>query len=432
MVDDSGKGLIFVVSPPRAGSTLLAAMLGSHTQLFAPPEPWILLALHAALNRGTFSVSPSDSAMAIFAATRFLDDDQLLVACRAFATAAYNQKLVSTGKDMFVDKTPRYYHLDAFIQRLYPASRRIILVRSPLDMIASAKSAWNKAVGELMGDSLTPFSFDYTLGIEKIGDMIADPNDYQLVVRYENLVTNPHQVLSGICHWLGLPLQSAMISYGTNTDLVQIYRQSRLGDSGIGTHSRPVGSSIGRWHHALTHQEIRRVLCTLGSDQFSALGYQSEYKEADGLVGDDLDIAESVSLEEIQSAYDSYVTDPISSLITMSGIITPPENQEDLLLEASASFPSLVRALENRWAEVNKALRVLQEEINRKEAGLQYLEKELAAKVAALSKLELETELRVNRLTEELARKDEGIEYLKAEVEAQNKTIAVLRSDAEG
>ena len=39
--------LIFLVSPPRAGSTLLQRMLASHAEIFSPPEPHLLTPLYS-------------------------------------------------------------------------------------------------------------------------------------------------------------------------------------------------------------------------------------------------------------------------------------------------------------------------------------------------------------------------------------------------
>jgi O-antigen biosynthesis protein len=47
LIRPNGEGLVFLLSTPRAGSTLLAAMLGSHSRIACPPEPWLLLPLLA-------------------------------------------------------------------------------------------------------------------------------------------------------------------------------------------------------------------------------------------------------------------------------------------------------------------------------------------------------------------------------------------------
>lgn len=38
-----GDGLVFVISQPRSGSTLLQSILGSHSDIHTVPEPWMML-----------------------------------------------------------------------------------------------------------------------------------------------------------------------------------------------------------------------------------------------------------------------------------------------------------------------------------------------------------------------------------------------------
>jgi hypothetical protein len=35
--------LVFIISQPRAGSTLLQRILDSHSKVCSPPEPWVML-----------------------------------------------------------------------------------------------------------------------------------------------------------------------------------------------------------------------------------------------------------------------------------------------------------------------------------------------------------------------------------------------------
>ena len=47
MISPQGRNLVFILSAPRSGSTLVSAILGNHHQTFSPPEPWLLLSLNA-------------------------------------------------------------------------------------------------------------------------------------------------------------------------------------------------------------------------------------------------------------------------------------------------------------------------------------------------------------------------------------------------
>jgi len=41
--DDQGSNLIFILSLPRSGSTLLQRILGGHSQVHTVAEPWLML-----------------------------------------------------------------------------------------------------------------------------------------------------------------------------------------------------------------------------------------------------------------------------------------------------------------------------------------------------------------------------------------------------
>ena len=48
-----GENLIFIISQPRAGSTLLQRILGGHPEIHTAAEPWIMLhPLYALKSKG--------------------------------------------------------------------------------------------------------------------------------------------------------------------------------------------------------------------------------------------------------------------------------------------------------------------------------------------------------------------------------------------
>src|SRR6266849_3625716 len=164
MVDPQGRNLIFILSTPRAGSTLLGALLGNHGQTLCPPEPWLLLCLNAMRAQDVMAVTHYDHELAREAISQLLDDRLFQQAANAFAVTAYNALLVQANKQMFIDKTPRYYHILPFLEALFPCAFKIWIKRNPLDVIASYKAMEDHTVAELLGHIPSPYSFDTTLG----------------------------------------------------------------------------------------------------------------------------------------------------------------------------------------------------------------------------------------------------------------------------
>src|SRR6185436_3648881 len=125
MIDHSGKNLVFLLSTPRAGSTLLSMMLGRHSQIHCPNEPWFLLPLLGMYQEQAAVVTPYDQRVANLAIRELLPNGEFWEAARAFALSVYNGQLAKFGKTTFIDKTPRYYHMLPAIEQLFPAAKKI-------------------------------------------------------------------------------------------------------------------------------------------------------------------------------------------------------------------------------------------------------------------------------------------------------------------
>ena len=52
-MDTSSPEIIFIISQPRSGSTLLQRILGSHKEIYTTSEPWLMLSpIYAARKSG--------------------------------------------------------------------------------------------------------------------------------------------------------------------------------------------------------------------------------------------------------------------------------------------------------------------------------------------------------------------------------------------
>src|SRR5215213_5664095 len=128
-------------------------MLGSHSQVLCPPEPWLLLPLLATRDDRLIVTAPYDHFLARKGLRDLLDDDDFDRAINAFAVSAYNSLLARAGKGIFVDKTPRYYQILPALDRLFPRAAQVWIRRNPLDVIASCKATWGLTIPELVGDA---------------------------------------------------------------------------------------------------------------------------------------------------------------------------------------------------------------------------------------------------------------------------------------
>ena len=212
---------VFVLAPPRSGSTLLRVMLAGHPQLFAPPELELLNFNDLAERRATFSgvYEPVlEGTIRALMAARGLDADaatalmERLERERCSTYDFYALLQASIGQRMLVDKTPSYALDPAVLRRAeaeFDRPRYIHLVRQPYATIYSFVEArlheWFirrphdfsvRELAELVWIACHRNILDFRGEIP--------PERYHMV-RYEDLVRRPHETMEALCAFLGLP-----------------------------------------------------------------------------------------------------------------------------------------------------------------------------------------------------------------------------------
>ena len=307
MVTAGGEGLAFILSTPRAGSSLLCAILGNHPDVLCPPEPWFLLSLVGMRDDKLLATSRYDYPLAQQGIRDFLDRDLFNEAIRAFAVAAYNGHLSRANKEIFVDKTPRYYHIARELSELFPRARTIRLLRNPLDVIASCKESWGLTIGELLGDPLTPHSFDVTTSLLALVKLSDDDHPRRITVRYEGLCSEPGSHLVGLYQALGVSYNENALNFSADAEAMNARRRAVMGDRKLLDTTSVHRDSIGRWRAILDRAELQYIVRTLGRDIFLKLGYVDEFDDAfrrSGLGA--RDCSEYGKLREIEAELSAY------------------------------------------------------------------------------------------------------------------------------
>jgi protein-tyrosine sulfotransferase len=278
MVDTTGNNLVFLLSTPRSGSTLTSAILENNDELLCPNEPWFLLGLAALYLGGNITYARYEHSGVEQALREFLSESEFLQTTRAFAVSAYNQRLQTGNRRIFVDKTPRYFHIMGFIEELFPDAKKIWLKRNPLDVVASYHTSWEITVDQLFDPEFGPMALDLPLGLNEFSTFFrGQPNS--LEIRYEDIVQRPSAAVEELCNFLGVNYQSGMEIYGTNTAKLAERKSKRMGDSKLFADVQPHSRSIGQWRNVLNHEQIQKVLSCLGSRIFERMGYREMIPE---------------------------------------------------------------------------------------------------------------------------------------------------------
>ena len=137
----SPENLIFLISQPRSGSSLLQQILISTGAIKSVPEPWFMLPL-VYLNKDSELESGYNHHYAHINFRRYLSNHQnsknlLNKIIKDASLELYNLNRLEGSETHFLDKTPRYYHIVNELLDLFPESQFIVLTRNPVSVFSS-------------------------------------------------------------------------------------------------------------------------------------------------------------------------------------------------------------------------------------------------------------------------------------------------------
>ena len=270
-----GHNLIFIISQPKAGSTLLQRILAGNTDIQTSAETWLMLHPTYGL-RKTGIEADYNANWAATGVQEFLDNyadgaQTYVEGIRSFAETIYGRVLEKHGKRLFLDKTPRYTMIVDQLYELFPKARFILLIRNPLAIL---KSELHTYVGEDW-PVLSSFAPDL---VKAPGRLVAAKDilgEAALEVRYEDLVTAPEGTIRALCDFLRIEFDAGMLNYSDTPAPV-----GRMNDPvGIHQHTKPSTGSLDKWAQLGADGQLRhfalQYLEALGDTVVNALGYDA-------------------------------------------------------------------------------------------------------------------------------------------------------------
>ena len=270
--------LLFVISPPRAGSTLLQQMLGSHSQIYTHPEPHLVtplayLGYHDTVDKAPFDHVNGAEAMRAFVARLPRGEDDYLDALRAYADTLYGRMLAPSGRRYFLDKTPAYATVLPFLTKLYPKAKYVVLTRHPLAVMSSYANSF------FLGDWRAANAFNPILEryVPAMAALIRERRVPLLQVAYEQLVAEPERELARVFAFLGVDDEPDAVNYGKRFEA-----KPGMGDPiGVKQHSRPTTESRDKWSAELLASAdkqafARGLIARLEDDDLRVWGHPRE------------------------------------------------------------------------------------------------------------------------------------------------------------
>jgi hypothetical protein len=262
--------LIFLLSAPRSGSTILAHTLTNTKLIHSASEPWLMLALeqlgrvHLRSEYGSWHVAK--------AVDDFLGPDRTTLLAR-MAQLVYASKLPPESS-FFLDKTPRYFWIYDFLFELFPTAKFIILRRNPLDIAASFKTTWGLNLrGDVLAENSELMLFDLFHSLSIMRRIRPGLRNVVCDVEYESFVRDPEIEVARI-------LRRLMVRREVPRNVGQVDRQridaQQFGDQKILETTSVHQNSVGRWRLMLEREEAELVGAYFGLQVPGLLWTRSE------------------------------------------------------------------------------------------------------------------------------------------------------------
>jgi hypothetical protein len=261
----------FIISQPRAGSTLLQRLLATHPEIQTVGEPWLAIPFVYALREKGVSSEYIHVSMA----QGFGEFVSKLPNGRADyfrevrgLLERLQQKISMPGKTWFLDKTPRYHLVLDELAQIFPEARFIVLWRNPLAVVASILNTWKEGRFDL-----SYYEQDIFRGPLNLVSFVEKSSAAILELPYEQLVRETESSIRRVTDFLELP-PLASVTLPENDKL----KQARLGDkTGIHKFSGVSEASVDEWRHSfaspLRRFWARRYLDFLTQEKLQRMGY---------------------------------------------------------------------------------------------------------------------------------------------------------------
>lgn len=213
---------IFIIGHPRSGTTLLQCMLSAHSRLFSLPETHFFSEVMRKIARPADEVLSTDEIRLVFEylhETMAIENDVF----EEFRQRSGGHGI--TGQDIFefviekfrpasdttcslrvVEKTPMHAMFVSSIGEIYPDAKFIHIVRDPRDVISSTmklpmcRSRWVPAYTR----SWNEVQLNVENAMESMPEAI-------FTLRYEDLVSDPSDILQRICEFLSIEYEPEML-----------------------------------------------------------------------------------------------------------------------------------------------------------------------------------------------------------------------------
>lgn len=254
---------MFIIGCERSGTTLLMSMLNCHSKIAIPYESHFIISYYNKLayyNNLNNDKDKYHMVSDILQHERVIEWDKKIDInkidyknCNNFSeiiNAIYDEYARLRYKQVWGDKTPLYSEYMDIINKLFPDSKFIHIIRDGRDVALSLKKLWYQ--GQLLN------GLDYwcktAFLAHKMGNML--PTDRYYEIHYESLVTDPRLELKGICSFLNIEYEDEMLRYHNYSE---DYLKGRINSHHKNLKLKPMKNRVYIWKKELGFLEKQLI-----------------------------------------------------------------------------------------------------------------------------------------------------------------------------
>ena len=200
LTKNKNSSLFFLVGFPRSGTTLLDAILSSHSKIEVIEEK-------PSIENILKKVNSDEKILCQSLDVKYLNIKYYSEIEKHISSKKINKKII-------IDKMPLNLIYSRAINNIFPEAKIIFCLRHPLDVILSCyfqNFILNEAMVNFLDLKRTASLYNYTMEIFNSYSEISEKNIIK--VRYENLVSNFDTELNELLNFIGVPYEPEMKNF---------------------------------------------------------------------------------------------------------------------------------------------------------------------------------------------------------------------------
>ncbi|MEO6436253.1 MAG: sulfotransferase [Tepidisphaeraceae bacterium] len=197
-----------IVGAQRSGTTWLQKLCAAHPDIAGGEESHLFARyLGNLLHTYYTDLAPQDLTALPKGLACFLTADEIREAYRVFALTVFRKMLwAKPGARFVVEKTPDHVLHLRYIRHVFPNVKVIHIIRDARDVVVSQMAAAKQSWGESWAAKTAEEGAQRWTEWVQLGREAADTPGLYYEVRYEQLLNNGVETLSGVFAFLGAPM----------------------------------------------------------------------------------------------------------------------------------------------------------------------------------------------------------------------------------